>query len=115
MDNRTPDLVSVIDDLLLKISVILELGGETPRQITEELVNLVYRLTYEITLAKANNVVLIKEDDLIKMNILLNSNMYVPREETNHSELEYKIYQILRLLKALDKDMYKVVMKALGR
>ena len=111
MNNQISELTVVVDKLLTSTNVLLELGKDTPKEVVSSMLNHIYRLTYELTSAQVNKIKVISVNSRTEILKFINSNMYLRKEETTLSEIEYKIYQILRVMKELDRESYNVIIR----
>ena len=105
--------LSVIDDIVSIIDVILESKEKIPNTLLEELLDNVYRLTYNIVLLNLKNITLLTPQKKAIFTKYIKAGTMLQYDEKQYSLIEYNLYKILYVLSVIDPDSYAVIYKIL--
>lgn len=102
-----------IDDTVALLDMIVEDTENISSTIVEELLNNIYKLTYNIQLSNIKGVRLIDSQKKAIFTQFLKDNVFPNENDDRFTAIEHKLYKILYLLKIIDSDSYAVLYKIL--
>ena len=102
-----------IDDTAAIVDVILETQENIPNELLAELLDNVYRLTYNIVLLNLKQIPILSPQKKAVYTKYIKSRTMLAYNDKEYTLYEYKLFKILFMLSIIDPDSYAVLYKVL--